>query len=61
MKKAYEAPKLTNYGSVENVTHAFGKPGPKDTFQIGTDPNSPSLPGELIGRSGSVDGVLIPQ
>ncbi|MBD2494856.1 lasso peptide [Nostoc sp. FACHB-280] len=59
MKKAYEAPKLTNYGSVENVTHAFGTPGPKDTFQIGNNPTQ--IPGEVLGLDGSQNGVLIPQ
>ncbi|BAY16328.1 hypothetical protein NIES21_21540 [Anabaenopsis circularis NIES-21] len=55
MKKAYEAPKLTNYGSVQNVTNAFGRPGVKDSFQIGgqTFP----APGDITG---SRDGVVVP-
>ncbi|AFY45037.1 lasso peptide [Nostoc sp. PCC 7107] len=58
MKKAYEAPKLTNYGSVQNVTHAFGRPGETDTFQIGDNPTQ--FPGEVLGLEGSVNGVLNP-
>ncbi|MBE9205422.1 lasso peptide [Nostoc sp. LEGE 06077] len=56
MKKSYEAPKLTNYGSVEDVTHAFGTPGREDTFQVGNQ----TFPGSSVGRSGSQDGVLVP-
>ncbi|MCC5637197.1 lasso peptide [Nostoc sp. CHAB 5844] len=57
MKKAYNAPKLTNYGSVQDVTNAFGTPGARDTFQVGNQ----TFPGEIIGASGSQNGVLVPE
>lgn len=57
MKKAYNAPKLTNYGSVQDVTNAFGTPGRQDTFQVGGQ----TFPGSVVGLSGSQDGVLVPE
>jgi hypothetical protein len=59
MKKAYNAPQLTTYGSVQDVTQAFGTPGPKDTFIIGNNPTP--IPGEQLDLSGSQNGVLIPE
>ncbi|OCQ99482.1 hypothetical protein BCD64_10520 [Nostoc sp. MBR 210] len=58
MKKAYAAPQLTNYGSVQSVTSAFGRAGGRDTFLIGSNPTP--VPGSTIGLSGSQNGVLIP-
>ncbi|MBE9005964.1 lasso peptide [Fortiea sp. LEGE XX443] len=57
MKKAYNAPQLTKYGSVQDVTNAFGTPGGRDTFQVG----GTTFQGSVIGLSGSQDGVLIPE
>jgi hypothetical protein len=60
MKKAYNAPQLTVYGSVQDVTQAFGGGGAKDTFIIGNNPTP--IPGESLGLSGSEsNGVLVPQ
>ncbi|MBD2494854.1 lasso peptide [Nostoc sp. FACHB-280] len=59
MKKAYTAPQLTNYGSVQSVTNAFGRAGGTDSFFIGTNPTP--IPGSTLGLSGSQNGVLIPR
>lgn len=56
MKKAYSAPQLVIHGNVEDITNAFGTPGLKDTFQNAA---GQTFPGELIGQSGSKNGVVI--
>ncbi|MBD2494855.1 lasso peptide [Nostoc sp. FACHB-280] len=59
MKKVYEAPQITNYGNVQDITNAFGSDGAKDTFQIGNNPTQ--FPAEILGLSGSAgNGILIP-
>ncbi|AFY45038.1 lasso peptide [Nostoc sp. PCC 7107] len=59
MKKAYEAPQITNYGRVQDVTNAFGDDGSADTFQVGNNPTQ--FPGEILGLSGSAaNGIIIP-
>ncbi|MBD2298751.1 MULTISPECIES: lasso peptide [Nostocales] len=54
MKKTYEAPQLTNYGSVQNITNAFGRRGAQDNFIIGNE----TFP--AVGFEGSRDGVVTP-
>ncbi|BBD59604.1 hypothetical protein NIES2109_23920 [Nostoc sp. HK-01] len=59
MKKAYKAPQLTNYGSVQDVTNAFGDDASADTIFIGNNPTP--IPGSVLGLSGSAaDGIIIP-
>ena len=61
MKKAYIVPKSTAYGSVEEITQAFGSPNTHDTIYIGganlQNGGSPTLG---IPSSGSVDGIIKP-
>jgi hypothetical protein len=57
MKKAYNAPKLTNHGNVEEITQAFGDSGAADTFEV----NGRTFPGSTLGLSGSQNGVLVPK
>lgn len=57
MKKAYNAPKLTIHGNVEEITQSFGRGTAADTFDNG---NGQQFPGSLIGRSGSQSGVVVP-
>ncbi len=52
MKKAYNAPKLTVHGNVEEITKAFGTPGTDDTFEYAGQ--------TFPGRGGSQNGVVIP-
>ncbi|MBF4211616.1 lasso RiPP family leader peptide-containing protein, partial [Pseudomonas donghuensis] len=51
---AHEAPQLTNYGSVQNITNAFGRRGAQDNFIIGNE----TFP--AVGFEGSRDGVVTP-
>ncbi|WP_413199911.1 lasso peptide [Nostoc piscinale] len=55
MKKSYATPQLTNYGSVQNITNAFGRPGIKDNFILGNQ----SFPAP-DGITGSRDGIVTP-
>ncbi len=54
MKKAYNAPKLTIHGSVEEITQAFGQTSTSDTIFFNGQP--------LVGFSttGSRDGQIVP-
>jgi hypothetical protein len=57
MKRAYNAPKLTVHGNVEEITKSFGNPGANDTFQ---NARGETFPGSLINQSGSQNGVVVP-
>jgi hypothetical protein len=57
MKKAYNAPKLTNHGNVEEITQAFGSSGAEDVVRVGNT----SFPGQSFGLSGSQNGVIVPE
>lgn len=52
MKKFYEAPKLTNHGTVSSITEATFSSSPKDTV-FGPDDVTP-VPGTQ-GTTGSID------
>lgn len=51
MKKTYSSPRLTEYGTVNELTHLFGNPGAGD---LGYDENNTPIPGG--GGAGSQDG-----
>ena len=57
MKKAYNTPQLTAHGNIESITQAFGTPGGADTVEFA----GVTVPGAAFGRSGSIDGVVVPE
>ncbi|MEI2581629.1 lasso peptide [Scytonema sp. PRP1] len=61
MKKTYNAPKLTNHGSVEAITQLFG-PGSRKDFLIFTGNPNGVAPGTVVsGTTGSTDADIVPQ
>jgi hypothetical protein len=52
MKKTYNTPKLTIYGTVDRITQAFGDPNLNDTIYLGQT---------TFGFQGSQDGVVVKQ
>jgi hypothetical protein len=51
MKRAYNAPKLTVHGNVEEITKAFGGTSTADTYQYNN---------QTFDSRGSRNGVVIP-
>jgi hypothetical protein len=51
MKKTYSSPRLTEYGTVNELTHLFGNPGAGD---LGFDASGNPIPDS--GGAGSQDG-----
>ena len=61
MKKTYNAPKLTNHGSVEAITQLFGSGSRKDFIFFSGNPNNVA-PGTVVTATyGSQDGVVVPK
>jgi hypothetical protein len=63
MKKTYNAPKLTNHGSVETITQMFGNTSQKDFlfFSAGNNAGIPPNTPIDINTDGSVDGIVVPK
>lgn len=61
MKKTYNAPKLTNHGSVEAITQLYG-PGSRRDFLFFTGNPNGVAPGTVVsGTTGSTDADIVPQ
>ncbi len=63
MKKTYNAPKLTNHGSVETITQMFGSKSQNDFLFFSANNNAnvpPNTPIDL-NTDGSVDGIVVPK
>ena len=56
MKKAYTAARLTKYGSVEELTQAFGSSPAADFVYVGGSNVQNGIP-----STGSTDGVITPK
>lgn len=53
-KKSYQTPELTVYGTVAEITQAFGSSSASDLIVLG------SISFSLPGVTGSVDGKVVP-
>lgn len=61
MKKAYNAPKLSVHGNVEEITQAFGPAQTQDFYVVGGSTVQPIGPSQIAGHgTGSANGIITP-